>query len=81
LVAFQTPEEVQVDITGVVNGGKHLKPRQVNELVEKRGDDVAFLMAGTILRLKSVDSKTQLFRTSRPHMILLRRSNQVSMTT
>ncbi len=42
LVAFTTPDEVQVDITGVVNGGKHLKPHQVNELVEKRGDDVVF---------------------------------------
>ena len=42
LVAFNTPDEVQVDITGVVNGGKHLKPHQVNELVEKRGDDVVF---------------------------------------
>jgi UPF0176 protein len=33
LVSFNTPDEVQVDITGVVNGGKHLKPQQVNELV------------------------------------------------
>ncbi len=42
LVTFNTPDEVQVDITGVVNGGKHLKPQQVNVLVDKRGDDVVF---------------------------------------
>ena len=42
LVAFTTPEEVKVEKSGVVNGGKHLKPQQVNELVEQRGDDVVF---------------------------------------
>jgi UPF0176 protein len=45
LVSFATPEEVKVDITGVINGGKHLKPQQVNELVKKRGDDVVFFDA------------------------------------
>ncbi|MBT7925693.1 MAG: rhodanese-related sulfurtransferase, partial [Micrococcales bacterium] len=42
LVAFTTPEEVKVEKSGVVNGGKHLRPQQVNELVEQRGDDVVF---------------------------------------
>jgi UPF0176 protein len=42
LVAFGAPEEIQVDEKGVVNGGKHLKPEQVNELVKKRGKDVVF---------------------------------------
>ena len=42
LVAFTTPEEVKVEKSGVVNGGKHLKPQQVNELVAERGDDVVF---------------------------------------
>ena len=42
LVGFQAPEEVRVDDSGVVGGGKHLKPRQVHELVEKYGDDVVF---------------------------------------
>ena len=42
LVGFQAPEEVQVNDSGVVGGGKHLKPRQVHELVEKYGDDVVF---------------------------------------
>lgn len=42
LVAFTKPEEIKVDRTGVVSGGKHLKPAEVNKLVEQRGDDVVF---------------------------------------
>ena len=42
LVAFKAPDEVKVDKSGVTNGGKHLKPAQVNKLVEERGDDVVF---------------------------------------
>ncbi|MFM6963554.1 MAG: rhodanese-related sulfurtransferase [Micrococcales bacterium] len=42
LVAFMTPDEVLVDKNGVTNGGKHLKPAEVNKLVEERGDDVVF---------------------------------------
>ena len=42
LVAFTTPDEIEIDKSGVKNGGKHLKPHQVNELVAKRGDDVVF---------------------------------------
>ncbi|MDB4018711.1 rhodanese-related sulfurtransferase [Aquiluna sp.] len=42
LVAFTTPDEVTVEKSGITNGGKHLKPHQVNELVEKHGDDVVF---------------------------------------
>lgn len=42
LVAFGAPDEVKVDSNGVVGGGQHLKPAQVNELVEKFGDDVVF---------------------------------------
>lgn len=42
LVAFETWDEVKVDETGVVDSGKHLKPHEVNELVEKHGDDVVF---------------------------------------
>jgi UPF0176 protein len=42
LVAFTTPEEIEIDKSGVKNGGKHLKPHQVNELVAKRGDEVVF---------------------------------------
>lgn len=42
LVAFDAPEETIVDEHGVVGGGQHLKPSQVNELVDKFGDDVVF---------------------------------------
>lgn len=42
LVSFGVPEEIKVDEHGVVGGGKHLKPEQVNALVEERGDEVIF---------------------------------------
>ncbi len=42
LVAFGAPDEIKVDINGVVNGGKHLKPYEVNKLVEERGQEVVF---------------------------------------
>lgn len=42
LVAFETSDEITVDERGVVGGGPHLKPEQVNEMVEKYGDDVVF---------------------------------------
>ena len=42
LVAFGNPSEIKVDKNGVVGGGKHLKPAQVEELVANRGDDVVF---------------------------------------
>lgn len=43
LVGFQnSDDEFDVDMDGVIGGGKHLKPRQVHELIEKYGDDVVF---------------------------------------
>lgn len=43
LVGFKnSDDEFDVDESGVVGGGKHLKPEQVHELVEKYGDDVVF---------------------------------------
>lgn len=42
IVAFQAADELQVDENGVVGGGKHLKPRQVHDLVDERGDEVVF---------------------------------------
>ncbi len=43
LVGFQnSDDEFEVDENGVVGGGKHIKPAQVNEMVEKFGDDVVF---------------------------------------
>ena len=43
LVGFKnSDDEFEVDENGVIGGGKHLKPSQVNEMVEKFGDDVVF---------------------------------------
>lgn len=41
IVTFGVPGEIKVDEGGVVGGGTHLKPEEVNELVDKR-DDVVF---------------------------------------
>ena len=42
VVSFGAPDELIVDENGVVGGGIHLKPNQVNQLVEERGDEVVF---------------------------------------
>lgn len=43
LVGFKaSDDEYDVDEKGVIGGGKHIKPKQVHELVEKHGDDVVF---------------------------------------
>lgn len=42
LVSFGVPEEIEVTVDGIVGGGKHLKPKEVNELVAKKGKDVVF---------------------------------------
>lgn len=42
LVSFQAADEIEVDESGVIGGGKHLKPEQLHKLVEERGDDVVF---------------------------------------
>lgn len=42
LVAFESHAEIEIDEKGVVGGGKHLKPEQVNKMVEEYGDDVVF---------------------------------------
>ena len=42
LVAFNAPDEIEVDARGVIGGGKHLKPAQVDALVAERGDEVVF---------------------------------------
>ena len=42
LVSFGAPDELVVDVNGVVGGGKHLKPKEVDALVAERGDDVFF---------------------------------------
>lgn len=43
LVTFGVPEKIQVDTNGVIGGGKHLKPKQLHELVEKHPDEVVFV--------------------------------------
>lgn len=42
IVAFGAPSELQVDEHGVVGGGTHLSPEQVNQLVEENPDVVFF---------------------------------------
>lgn len=41
LVGFGSPEEIKVGMEGVLNGGVHLSPEEVNKLVAER-DDVVF---------------------------------------
>jgi UPF0176 protein len=43
LVGFKnSDDEFDVDMDGVIGGGEHIKPHEVNEMVEKYGDDVVF---------------------------------------
>jgi UPF0176 protein len=42
IVTFHATDELVVEESGVVNGGKHLKPEEVHELVQERGDEVVF---------------------------------------
>lgn len=42
IVTFGAAEEIEVDQNGIVDGGQHLKPEQVHELVQEKGDDVIF---------------------------------------
>ena len=42
IVTFGASNEIVVDQTGVVGGGVHLKPGEVNQLVAERGDEVIF---------------------------------------
>jgi len=42
IVTFNAADELNVTEQGITNGGKHLSPSQVHELVAQRGDDVVF---------------------------------------
>jgi UPF0176 protein len=42
IVTFGVPDEIKVDENGIIGGGQHLSPREVNQLVEDRGDEVVF---------------------------------------
>lgn len=42
IVTFGVADQIKVDAKGIIGGGKHLKPKQVHELVAERGNDVVF---------------------------------------
>ena len=42
LITFGASDEIEVNESGVINGGKHLTPEEVHQLVENRGDEVIF---------------------------------------
>ena len=42
IVTFNAADEIVVTEKGIANGGKHLKPKQVHELLKERGDEVVF---------------------------------------
>ena len=52
IVTFGAPGELEVDHRGVVGGGARLKPSEVNELVNARGDDVVFFDARNAFEAK-----------------------------
>lgn len=45
LVAFGNPDEIQVDENGVIGGGTHLRPEEVNKMIQERGNEVVFFDA------------------------------------
>lgn len=42
IVTFGVADAIKVNDKGIVDGGVHLKPEQVHELVKERGDEVVF---------------------------------------
>lgn len=42
IVTFGAADELEVNQDGVVGGGKHLKPKQLHDLVKEHGEDVVF---------------------------------------
>jgi UPF0176 protein len=45
IVSFGASRELDVDHDGVVGGGVHLRPADLHQLVEQRGDDIVFFDA------------------------------------
>lgn len=43
IVSFGVPDELKVGEEGVVGGGKHLRPAEVNELVKEKKGEVVFM--------------------------------------
>ena len=52
IVTFGAPGELKVDQRGVIGGGVRLSPREVNQLVAQRGDDVVFFDARNAFEAK-----------------------------
>jgi UPF0176 protein len=52
IVTFGAPGELKVDQRGVIGGGVHLSPREVNQLVAQRGHDVVFFDARNAFEAK-----------------------------
>ena len=52
VVTFNATDELEVNDRGVVGGGQHLKPEQVDELVKKRGKDVVFFDGRSLYEAK-----------------------------
>ncbi|RRC96239.1 rhodanese-related sulfurtransferase [Schaalia canis] len=42
VVSFGAPDDVEVGANGVIGGGTHLKPHELHQLVDERGDEVVF---------------------------------------
>jgi UPF0176 protein len=42
IVSFGVADQIEVNESGIKGGGKHLKPKQVHELIDKYGDNVVF---------------------------------------
>ncbi|MGA0410999.1 MAG: rhodanese-related sulfurtransferase, partial [Candidatus Nanopelagicaceae bacterium] len=42
LVSFGVADEIEVDLSGVINGGTHLTPEEVHQLIDAKGDEVVF---------------------------------------
>lgn len=42
IVGFHAPDEVEVDDQGVVNGGQHIKPADLQKLVDEKGEELVF---------------------------------------
>lgn len=42
LVTFGIPENLEVNEKGIIGGGEHLSPEEVNELAEQLGEDLVF---------------------------------------
>ena len=42
IVTFGAPHEIKVNADGVIGGGTHLRPEELHELLDARGDEVVF---------------------------------------